>query len=300
MMNFSDISSLRESIIKLRQDSSIQGACWENEVAIIDNVSQINFPYEQREINVAVVGVCLSGSCKACINNRIYEFRTNMTIVLFPGQVVQMLDMSEDFNTFLICLSAARNQAIIKQSHDIVPLLMYIRQNPVIETQEEYVHWAKDYCHLLMRAFSAQNIPFHSQMFEALLSTLYYSLANVYGNALATSPLHNSRQEEIFMQFLELLEKDYRNEREVAYYAEKLCVTPKYLSSVVKAVSGRTAGVCIDSYVIEEAKRQLCNTRLSVLEISQNLNFPNQSFFGKYFKRLTNQSPYQYRKAHII
>lgn len=300
MMNFSDISSLRDSMIKLRRDSSVQSACWENEVGIFDNVNQMNFPYEQREINVAVIGVCLSGSCKACINNRIYEFRTNMTIVLFPGQVVQMLDMSEDFNTFLICLSEERNQAIINQSHDIVPLLMYIRQNPVIETPETYVYWAKDYCHLLMRAFSAQDVPFRAQMYEALLSTLYYSLANVYGNALATAPLHNSRQEEIFMQFLSILEKEYQTKRDVVYYAEKLCVTPKYLSSVVKAVSGRTAGVCIDSYVIEEAKRQLRNTRLSVLEISQRLNFPNQSFFGKYFKRLTGQSPYQYRKTHSI
>lgn len=300
MMNFSDIASLRDSLIKLRQDSKIQAAYWENEVAIFDNVNMLNMPYEQRELNVTVVGVCSSGSCRACINNRIYDLHTNMTMVLFPGQIVQLLDMTDDFNMMVICLSAERNQVIINQTRDIVPLIMYIRQHPIIETPEQFVSWAKDYCHLCMRAFSCADLPFRNQMYEALLSTLYYNLANVYGNALVSSPLHNSRQEEIFMQFLQLLEKQYTQYRDVAYYAERLCVTPKYLSSVVKAVSGRTAGVCIDSYVVEEAKRQLRTTRLSVLEISQNLNFPNQSFFGKYFKRLTHQSPYQYRKTHII
>lgn len=300
MMNFSDIAGLRDSLIKLRQDSKIQAAYWENEVAMFDNLDHLNLPYEQRELNVTIVGVCLSGSSRACINNRIYDLHTNMTMVLFPGQIVQLLDMTDDFNMMVICLSAERNQVIINQTRDIVPLIMYIRQHPIIETPELFVSWAKEYCHLCMRAFSCADLPFRNQMYEALLSTLYYNLANVYGNALVSSPLHNSRQEEIFMQFLQLLEKQYTKYRDVAYYAERLCVTPKYLSSVVKAVSGRTAGVCIDSYVIEEAKRQLRTTRLSVLEISQNLNFPNQSFFGKYFKRLTHQSPYQYRKTHII
>ena len=79
-------------------------------------------------------------------------------------------------------------------------------------------------------------------------------------------------------------------------YAGKLCVTPKYLSLLVKNVSNRTAGEWIDNYVVLEAKALLSSSTLSIQEISDRLNFTNQSFFGKYFKQHVGISPTEYRK----
>ena len=96
--------------------------------------------------------------------------------------------------------------------------------------------------------------------------------------------------------FLQLVQKHYKQERMIRFYAEKLFVTPKYLSVVVKNASGKTAGQWIDDYVVLEAKALLKSTDMTVLQISDEMNFPSQSFFGKFFKREVGVSPKQYRE----
>ena len=107
-----------------------------------------------------------------------------------------------------------------------------------------------------------------------------------------------SRREEIMARFILSICKHFHTERQVSFYAKELCITPKHLSSVVKETSGRTAGEWIDHYVIMEAKMLLASTDMTVQEISSRLNFANQSFFGKYFKHHTGDSPTEFRHKH--
>ena len=95
---------------------------------------------------------------------------------------------------------------------------------------------------------------------------------------------------------MRLLSEAYIKELRVNYYAKELFLTPKHLSSVVKEVSGKTAGEWIDVFVIFEAKSLLKSSQKNIQEISDELNFANQSFFGKYFKHYTGMSPKEYRK----
>jgi AraC family transcriptional activator of pobA len=88
----------------------------------------------------------------------------------------------------------------------------------------------------------------------------------------------------------------YKKERGVNFYARKLCITPKHLSWAVKEVSGKTAGTWIDEAVILEAKTLLKSSDMNIQQISEELNFANQSFFGKYFKHYTGMSPKEYKK----
>lgn len=297
MINYQDIKALRESMIQLRNNTLLQSAFWENEVAVLENVHHSDMPRQPYQLDTAIFAVCTAGTCTAIIDNRSYTFGANSLIALFPKQIIQTISISEDFAMYLFCISSTRNQAVINRLHDIVPLLMYVRQNPITEIGPGYVEWGRQLCKLCLTAFGKMESPFRTQAFDSMLTTLYYAVANTFGDKLATNPLQNNRQEEIFIQFIDELEKNYIQHREVSFYAKQLCVTPKYLSSVVKDVSGRSAGLCIDSYVAEEAKRLLRETHLSVLEVSQQLNFPNQSFFGKYFKRMVGCSPFQYRKS---
>ena len=87
-----------------------------------------------------------------------------------------------------------------------------------------------------------------------------------------------------------------KQERSVNYYAKELFLTPKHLSSVVKEVSGKTAGEWIDNFVLFEAKSLLRSSQKNIQEIADELNFANQSFFGKYFKHYTGMSPKEYRR----
>lgn len=102
---------------------------------------------------------------------------------------------------------------------------------------------------------------------------------------------------EIYSAFIDTLSENYKTARDIGYYADKLCITAKYLSQVVKEVSGKTALEIIEDYVLTECKALLLSTTMTIQEISDELNFPSQSVFGEYFKRLTGMPPKAYRRS---
>ena len=104
-----------------------------------------------------------------------------------------------------------------------------------------------------------------------------------------------NRKEQIFHDFLTLLEEYYTQERSISFYADRMCLTPKYLSTIVKEVSGKHGMQWIDEYVVLEAKALLRDGSISVKEVSDQLNFPSQSMFGRFFKKMTGLSPKQYK-----
>jgi AraC-like DNA-binding protein len=94
-----------------------------------------------------------------------------------------------------------------------------------------------------------------------------------------------------------MVEENCRKERRVAWYAQQLNITPKYLSEAVKRVSGRTAVEWVEDYVTMELRVLLKNSTKTIKEIANELNFPNQSFLGKYFKEHVGMAPSEYRKS---
>jgi len=104
-----------------------------------------------------------------------------------------------------------------------------------------------------------------------------------------------SKQEVVVEKFLNLAQANYKKQRELEFYADKLCLSTKHLSKVVKENSGTSANDWIDNYVILEAKALLNSTNMTIQQISDEMNFPSQSFFGKYFKRRVGVSPKEYR-----
>ena len=114
---------------------------------------------------------------------------------------------------------------------------------------------------------------------SSLCEVLFYNTLGIYASRV-NNTRHNSRREELLSQFIDLIEANFKTERAVNFYAEKLFVTPKHLSAVLKEISGKTAGEWIDHRVILEAKLLLRTTGMNIQEISVALNFSNQSFFG--------------------
>lgn len=110
--------------------------------------------------------------------------------------------------------------------------------------------------------------------------------------------VYRPRREELCDRFFHLLALHHAQERSVTFYASELCVTPKYLSTVVKGLSGKTASAWIREEVVREIEFRLCHTQCSVKEIAYGLNFSNCSFFGKFFKAERGVSPLLYRRAH--
>lgn len=135
---------------------------------------------------------------------------------------------------------------------------------------------------------------------RSLVVAMLYQLALIREKHQLVSKqlqVHPTRSRKInyVHDFMHLLQEYYRRERSVGFYAAKLCISPKYLSLLVREATGQTAAAIIDRFVINEAKNLLRFSGLTIQQVSYKLNFPNQSAFGKYFKHLTGYSPTAFR-----
>lgn len=153
---------------------------------------------------------------------------------------------------------------------------------------------------LLMKQLNERISSLNDQVYgkELLYHTFYIFLYEVYDMSKKyAAPInhHISRKENLAKNFQQLLQKQFRKNRNVQTYAEQLNITPKYLTETVKEITGKTAGELIDSYVMLEAKLLLDDPLLSIAQIADELNFSDQSFFGKFFKRHMGISPKEYR-----
>ena len=257
----------------------------------LSEIPSITLPVK---LDSMIMAVCGNGEITAEIDLSHRRMGRNRVMVLRPGHIVDRLETSSDFKGFFVTVSAERLHQMLPSLQYVIPYSLLYNGNPMIEiTPEEY-----DALSLIHDMFKRQmrdiDRPFGTMALESLCELLFYNTLGIY--ALRTRDIgHKSRREELLAQFIDVLEKHFKDERSVNFYADRLFVTPKHLSAVLKEVSGQTAGEWIDRRVILEAKLLLRTTGMNIQEISSALNFSNQSFFGKYFKHLTGISPRDYR-----
>ena len=204
--------------------------------------------------------------------------------------------VSDDFSGLSFIVSPELTEEIIKGVQNLSQLFMFFRSRPVYRLGEEEADTFIFYFNLIKQKIDGQQRVFRKEIVTALLKATLYELGeNIWEEGEIKTVQY--RAERVFNNFIKLVEANFRRERRVGWYAEQLCISAKYLSESVKQVSQRTPNEWIDHYVIVEMKVQLKNTMKSVKEIAQAMNFPNQSFMGKYFKQHTGLSPLKYRKS---
>ncbi len=135
---------------------------------------------------------------------------------------------------------------------------------------------------------------------RSMLLTYYAYLYSVLDKHPEIDYKKDTRQENIFKRFLELLDNKYKIERSVNFYAKELNISPKYLSSTATSITGTSASHIIDNYVSFQIKQLLYTNTRSIKDISIELNFQSQSFFGRYFKRITGMSPREYITKYSV
>ena len=167
--------------------------------------------------------------------------------------------------------------------------------NPIINFEKDQNVFSQ-YYDLLLNVARSPHSEFKIQSAHHLTLAMFYGYSHMKHD-MTTANEGTTRQEEIYSAFIDSLGENFKTARDIGYYADKLCITAKHLSQVVKEVSGKTALEIIEDYVLTECKALLLSTTMSIQEISDELNFPSQSVFGKYFKRLTGLSPKAYRKV---
>ena len=246
---------------------------------------------EPKKIEKAVIAVCTSGYCRVKVNLQEYELESPMLITLMPGQIIEPMETSANFQAYTIALSKRFLDMINIPGWQQKYLSMY--NNPATPLNEEQLTATRFFFGILYRAAANSSNPFRLQVIENLIRVFYYG-----GISCNETPAtHTAYKNSLVERFLELVHEHYRTERMIGFYADRICVTPKYLSKVVKEHTGRSAGEWIESHVILDARAMLQSSDMTIQQIAASLNFPNQSFFGKYFKRATGLSPKEYRRT---
>lgn len=167
-----------------------------------------------------------------------------------------------------------------------------VRNKPVVPLTDKQLDAMLTYCKMVQSVIKVTDNPNRMEIIRHLTIAFFYGLG-YYFHKLPDG-VKETRSEVLMRNFLKQVQAFHKQERKVEFYADKLCLSPKYLSQTIKSCSGKTAGEWIDEYVVLEAKALLRSTNMTIQQIGDELNFPSQSFFGKYFKRLTGTSP----KAH--
>ena len=152
---------------------------------------------------------------------------------------------------------------------------------------------------MLKHIIISESNKFRYETAKHLTLAFFYGASSMYSNKNKIDNLGKDRHDNLTDEFLNLVKKNYKQQRAMQFYADKLCISPKYLSSIIKSKTGVAANEWIDRHVILEAKALLKSTNMTISQISDYLEFPSQSFYGKYFKRVTGISPREYQKHKI-
>lgn len=242
------------------------------------------------------IGLCLEGEGEVGIGVKKYRFSKNSLMLLNPNQYVHSLTSNSPVKIMAIGCNLELIESIMPKISGLLPLLIHNPIESVNHLSEENSAEIQEYMRLIGRKLSSPDSLMKRTKISNLIQALLCEIIEKHYVSKDGVERLQTRKEEILSKFIIEVLQNFRVERSVAFYADKLCVTPKHLSAVAKEITGHPASELIDHYVIMEAKIMLAESALTIQEISNKLNFANQSFFGKYFKHLTGYSPSAFRK----
>lgn len=268
----------------------------DNDFIIFNGINEAPLYDYPSHIDATIVAVCLKGNIHFGINMQEYHIKANSLVVILPGQIVQLYEHSDDFAGLFLGMSREFSKDTILSVQKLLSALLYVKDHPCTELTEDDIKCISQYHTMLWEKVKMKDTFYRKEIVQSLTLSLFYEICKIFHRYQSLKNGHVSNKDKIFLQFMNSIADHYREERKLSFYADILCITSKYLSVIVKDESGYTASEIIDNYVILEAKTLLKSTNMTIQEIANYLNFANQSFFGKYFKKHTGISPKEYKK----
>lgn len=224
-----------------------------------------------------------------------YHIKAPAVIIIMIGQTCELISYSKDLQGRAISMSSTFTDTLFVGTEEGYTHQLYssMVNNPLMNLDQDQNVFS-EYYQLLKNIIQSPHSEFKIDAVRHLTLAMFYGYSHMKHDMNRYNKGTN-RQGDIYAAFLEAVAKHYKTERTVGFYADQLYMTSKHLSQVVKEVSGRTASEIIEDYVITEIKALLLSTNMTIQQISDYLNFPSQSVFGKYVKRITGVSPKRYK-----
>ena len=243
--------------------------------------------------------VCTRGSYSFKVNEENMEARAGETLFLTENVHFQIESVSADLEYSLLFYRITPIRDIL--GNTVMMMRLYATLNPrpfiVLATGEEYA--LADYTQLLPSASYTESTMFDGHERKLLMLSLTYRLCSIFNRKVVQGGEASGHKIDIFVKLITLISDHYPKERSVSFYADRLCLSPKYLSSMVKGICGYTVQDLVFKAIIRRAIFLMTSTSKTIQEISDELHFPNASAFGTFFKKQTGLSPKNYRLAEI-
>ncbi len=256
----------------------------------IEGLVRLNTPYIMEDVRI---GMVVNGRARVTVNLIDYEVEAGTLVVIDYGAVIQPREVSPDFSVIGMMISPGLARTVLGDSQpkvmDMPTGVAFVRQGGdefliarrMLENIWDLLHWygfVREVIHPALRAYIEYVEMLHNRESQG-------------------QPRSASRGGTILNRYIQLVNLHCAEAHNIEFYADKLCISNHYLCSVIKRSSGLTAKEWIDKALVTQAKMLLKSTDMQMTQITNRLNFPNPSFFSKYFKRLTGMTPQEYRNA---
>ncbi len=247
---------------------------------------------------------CIKGEFEVEINLKKFTIRKDSMFIYTPGNIVRVTNIDprekESVHFVVVAISEDLMSSTRFDFSKLYNESLRLLESPCVVINENERGLYRKYFDLIQEV-SKMRMPNMRESVTALISSIFYLMGAMWTDRLTAAKKNGgdemSTRSKIVLEDFLLLVRDYHTkERSLSFYADKLHLTPKYLSKLIKSVSGKSAHEWIDSFVILEAKNLLKYSDMSIKSIVYELNFPNQTTFYRFFKTKTGMTPSEYRK----
>ena len=280
------------SILNLLREVSM----FPDKIAMFNSLKELGLE-NYVKVQAAALLLVRRGSVDVELDLKHYKLEAGSLFVVFPEQVVRAKNVSENFDP--ICIACSKNMIdeLIIRFDDTTRLILKIRENPLMHLERVEFEQMNSSFEFLKKKFETTDMnSCRLQILKNYLIGLLYECIGMRSDP-ATADVVKSRGQVLFSQFIDLVVEHHREQHSVKFYADELGITPKYLSAVAEEQTGKNAKRWIDEHIALDAKVLLRSSSRDIQKVSKILNFPDVSFFGKFFKRLVGVSPKAYRKT---
>lgn len=245
---------------------------------------------------------CVEGHLKLSVNLNEYDIRDNHLVITTPGNILKVSQVagSKQLKYVIVAMSSKFAMGLKVDLKKIMNEGITLMEIPVMKLDEGMSSLMQQHLSLVANVINSDS-SFREDSVTSIVSSMICLVAGLWADRInelrEEAAQATTRSRMILEQFIRLVGQYHTKYRNVGFYADKLCLTPKYLSKLIKTASGKSAPEWIDSYVILEAKNLLKYSDIAIKEIVYRLNFPNQSVFYKFFKARTGMTPSEYRNS---
>jgi AraC-like DNA-binding protein len=292
------------TIQALANNEDVQIGYSDNEIVVVDSIQQFT-QISSAHVAMNAIVICTSGKAQAQMNGIQMELHRNQIAIIPQNVTVTDVMVSPDFDVKGMFLTNRILRSFLNEKISVWNDMMYIhRQHVVTMDEDEILFYTHFYDMLTLAIEKGKENPFHTEIIQSLLRSAILGLCGEMkwmlaqtDSKLSTLNDKQSTTQSHFQRFLDLLHTTDVKHRTVEAYANDLFISPKYLTTICKKNSGKTANEWITEHVIEDIRYYLKQTDLSVKQICNQLGFPNPSFFGKYVKDHFGMTPIEFRNS---